>query len=273
MRDYGIDLKRQGHIAIVTLNRPSKQNAFDQHMWNCLDRVVTELAASLPRVIILTGEGDKAFSAGFDVNPENPLLKPLLAAMDGRDKGPAYDLILRIRTSVDRLVALPVPIIVALNGMAYGGGAELACRCDLRVMDPSAVICFSEVRLGLMPDQGGVVGLTRLVGASRAADLILTARKVGAQEAFSLGLANRISEPGKAVEEALFLAFSISENGPRAVRHALSVIRRIANLTDKEALELETREACDLISSGESIHGVSAFLTRQKPDFPEPDES
>jgi enoyl-CoA hydratase/carnithine racemase len=164
---------------------------------------------------------------------------------------------------------LPVPIIAAINGLAYGGGAEIASRCDLRVMDPQAVICFSEVRLGLMPDQGGVAGLTRLVGASRAADLILTARKVGAEEAFQLGWANRISGPGKALEEALSLAFSIAQNGPRAVRHALSVIRKTCDLTTQEALDMETEEAVTLIVSGESVHGISAFLTRQKPEFPD----
>jgi enoyl-CoA hydratase/carnithine racemase len=272
MNDYGISLKRQGHIAIITLDRPAKQNAFDQHMWDCMDNVVAELKSSLPRVIILTGAGDKAFCAGFDVNPENPLLKPLLAAMEKHDKGPAYDLIRRVRTSTDSLVSLPVPIIAAINGLAYGGGAEIASRCDLRVMDSRAVICFSEVRLGLMPDHGGVVGLTHLVGASRAADLILTARKVGAEEALQLGLTNRISAPGKAIEEALALAISVAENGPRAVRHALSVIRKTRDLTNQEALELETEEAVSLIASGESIHGISAFLTRQKPEFPDADQ-
>jgi enoyl-CoA hydratase/carnithine racemase len=269
MKDYGISLQRQGHLAIIILERPAKQNAFDQHMWECLDKVVTELKHSLPRVIVLTGAGDKAFCSGFDVNPENPLLQPLLAAMESHDKAPAYDLIHRVRTSTDSLVSLPVPIIAAVNGLAYGGGAEIASRCDLRVMDPNAVICFSEVRLGLMPDHGGVVGLTHLIGASRAADLILTARKVSAHEAFQLGFTNRISAPGKALEEALSLALSIAENGPRAVRHALSVIRKIGDLTTSEALELETQEAVTLIASGESIHGVSAFLTRQKPDFPD----
>jgi enoyl-CoA hydratase/carnithine racemase len=269
MKDYGISLKRQGHIAIITLDRPAKQNAFDQHMWDGMDKVVAELKISLPRVIVLTGAGDKAFCAGFDVNPENPLLMPLLAAMEKHDKGPAYDLIRRVRTSTDNLVSLPVPIIAAINGLAYGGGAEIASRCDLRVMDPKAVICFSEVRLGLMPDHGGAIGLTRLVGASRSADLILTARKVGAEEALQLGFTNRISAPGKALEEALSLALSIAENGPRAVRHALSVIRKTIDLTTLEALELETEEAVTLIASGESIHGVSAFLTRQKPVFPD----
>ena len=270
MKDYGISLKRQEHIAIITIERPAKHNALDQHMWDCLDKTIAELQQSLPRVIILTGTGDTAFCAGFDVNPENPLLTPLLTAAESHDKRPAHELIHRIRTSTDKLVSLPVPTIAAINGLAYGGGAEIASRCDLRVMDPNAVICFSEVRLGLMPDHGGVVGLTKLVGASRAADLILTARKVDAQEALHLGLTNRISEPGKALDEALSLALSIAQNGPRAIRHALSVIRKTSDLTTQEALELETQEAVTLIASGECIHGVAAFLTRQKPEFSEP---
>lgn len=273
MNDYGIRLERRERIAVVTFDRPTKQNAFDRQMWDCLDKVVDDLQSSLPRVVVLTGAGDRAFSAGFDVNPENPLLKPLIAAMEGHDRGPAADLICRIRTSVDRFVTLPVPIIAAVNGLAYGGGAEIASRCDLRVMDPRAVICFSEVRLGLMPDQGGAVGLTRLVGASRAADFILTAREVNAEEALQLGWANRISAPGKALTEAMSVAAVIAQNGPRAVRHALSVIRRTCDLSTREALNLETEEAVTLIASGESIHGVSAFLTRQKPEFPDPDES
>lgn len=269
MKDYGISLKRQGHIAIITLDRPAKYNALDQHMWDCLDTLVAELGQNLPRVIVITGAGDKAFCAGFDVHPDNPLLTPLLAAAESHDKSPADALIRRVRTSTDKIVSLPVPIIAAINGLAYGGGAEIASRCDLRVMDPKSVFCFSEVRLGLMPDHGGIVGLTKLVGASRAADLILTARKVDAQEALQLGLTNRVSEPGKVLEEALALAESIAQNGPRAVRHALCVIRKIHDLTTQDALDLETQEAVDLIASGESIHGVAAFLTRQKPDFPD----
>lgn len=177
MNDYGISLKRQEHIAIITFERPAKQNALDQHMFDSLDKVVVELKGNLPRVIVLTGAGEKAFCAGFDVNPENPLLKPLSTAMERHDKGPAYDLI------------------------------------------------------------------------------------------------HRISAPGKALEEALSLALSITQNGPRSVRHALYVIRKTGDLTTQEALELETEAAATLIASGESIHGISAFLTRQKPEFPEPGES
>ena len=271
MADYGIRLEREDQIAVVTFDRPDRQNTLDEHMWDCMEQVVADLKARLPRVVVLTGSGDRAFSAGFDVNPENPMVAHLIDAVQKHEKGPAYDLIRRVRTTTDSLVMLPVPIIAAINGLAYGGGAEIATRCDLRVMDPGAAICFSEVRLGLMPDHGGVVGLTRLLGASRAADLILTARKVGAEEALQMGLINRISPPGKALEDARMLARSIAENGPLAIRHALKVIRRTMDMSTMEALELETEEAVSLIAHGECIHGIAAFLSKQKPVFPEPE--
>ena len=273
MKDYGVRLDRRGPVAVVTFDRPEKRNAFDRQMWDSLDEAAAELRQRLPRAVVLTGAGETAFCAGFDVNRANPMLEPLLAAVQTHDRTAARDLVRRIRSSTDALVSLPVPVIAAINGLAYGGGAEIAARCDLRVMDPDAVICFSEVRLGLMPDHGGVVGLTRLVGASRACDLILTARKVGAQEALGLGLVNRISPPGRALEAAMAMAHTIAENGPRAVRRALTVIRRCADLTSQEALELETEQAAGLIADGECIHGVSALLARQKPEFPDPEEA
>ncbi|MFY9397611.1 MAG: enoyl-CoA hydratase/isomerase family protein [Desulfomonilia bacterium] len=271
MADYGVGIERRGRLAVVTFNRPARKNSLDEHMWSCLEAVVEELTEDLPRAVVITGAGNEAFCSGFDVNPENPQVSCLIDAVQNRRKGPVRELIERIRTCIDRLVGLPVPVIAAVNGLAYGGGAEIACRCDLRIMDPGGVFCFSEVRLGLMPDHGGVVGLTRLLGPARAADLILTGRKVGAQEALSLGLVNRISPPGKALEEALDLAQTIAENGPRAVRHALKVIRRTQDLTAEQALALETEEAVDLIAGGECIIGITAFLSRQKPDFPDPD--
>jgi enoyl-CoA hydratase len=271
MADYGIRIEREDHIAVVIFDRPGRQNTLDEHMWDCMEQVVSDLKARLPRAVVLTGSGDRAFCACFDVNPENPMVARLIDAVQKHEKGPAYDLIRRGRTTTDSLVMLPVPIIAAINGLAYGGGAEIATRCDLRVMDADALICFSEVRLGLMPDHGGVVGLTRLVGASRAADLILTARKVGAEEALHMGLINRISQPGKALEDACELARAIAENGPCAVRHALKVIRKTMDISTMEALELETEEAVTLIAGGECIHGITAFLSKQKPVFPEPE--
>lgn len=266
-----IHLIRKGPVARLILDRPQRKNAFHQIMWEALDRTLDELEAHPPRAVVVSGAGGGAFCAGMDVNPDNPQIQRLAAALEKGDTGPIEALIERIRGTVDRLAALPVPVVAAVNGDAHGGGAELAARCDLRVMDPDAVIRFSEVRLGLMPDWGGGAALVRLVGASRAADLILTARKIGAEEALALGLANRISPPGRAVETAMELAKAIAANGPQAVRHALALIRRAGDLPRSRALALETEQAVSLIATGECVQGIGAFLEKRPPVFGDPD--
>lgn len=144
MTEQGIFLERKGRAAVVRLRRPRRQNAFNEAMFLELVRVTRELKENLPRAVVITG-ADKVFSSGFDVNPDNPWVAELIAAVEKSAKAPAERLIRDLRAIVDDFVSLPVPIIAAVNGLAYGGGAELAVRCDLRVMDPDAVICFSEV--------------------------------------------------------------------------------------------------------------------------------
>jgi len=268
MAEYGVCLERRGKVALITFDRPERRNAFNEAMWSGLEQTVQVLKEHLPRAIVVTGSG-KAFGAGFDVNPDNPQVSGLIEAVQKQERPPVEILIERLQSAVNDLVTLPVPVIAAINGDAYGGGAELASRCDLRVMDPQAVICFAEVKLGLMPDWGGGPGLTRLIGASRAADMILTGRKVGADEALGIGLVNRISAPGMALDEAMAMAEIIARNGPRAVRHALTVIRQAQELTMAQALELERQEAVELITSGECIQGITAFLSKQPPEFPD----
>ncbi|MCP4135378.1 MAG: enoyl-CoA hydratase/isomerase family protein [bacterium] len=270
MTENCITLERQEKIAVVTLNRPDKRNAFDLDMWSRLEQVTEELRKDLPRAIVITGAGNKAFSAGFDVNPENPQVAALIEAVKEKDREPVEKLVRYIRTTTGNFTSLPVPVIAAVNGICYGGGAEFAAQCDLRVTDPGAVFCFSEVRLGLMPDWGGGVALTRLLGQAAAADLVLTAREVGAEEARGLGLVNRVSAPGMALAEAIELAQSIAKNGPQAVRSALDVIRRTAGMPLEAAMELETATAADLITGGECFHGIGAFLAKKEPDFPDP---
>ncbi len=266
-----ITLEYREKTAVVTIDRPGRRNAFNERMFARLAEVAGELAARLPRAIVVTGAGDQAFSAGFDVRPDNPMVERMFEAITKGKPEPARELIAAIRVAVDGFVALPVPIIAALNGLAYGGGAELAVRCDLRIADPSAVICFSEARLGLIPDWGGGSALAKLVGPSRAADLALTAREVGASEALAMGLVSRMSAPGHALDEALEMAATIAGNGPRAVRSALAVIRESRNEGYAASLEREAALAAELLSSGECVHGVGAFLEKKKPDFPDID--
>jgi enoyl-CoA hydratase/carnithine racemase len=269
MEDVGIAVERDTSLAIVTLRRPDRLNAFNQAMFKALEDAAIALSKNPPRAVIVTGAGSDAFCAGFDVNPDNPMVAEMARAMELQEKEIITRSIGVLRAAVDRFVTLPVPIIAAINGKAFGGGAELAVRCDMRVMDPDAEICFSEVRLGLMPDWGGGATLTHLIGAASAADLILTARRVGADEAMQLGLINRISAPGKALEEAVAMAEEIVCNGPQAVRSALTVIRAGRHLSLQATLDLEQQTAVDLIASGECLHGIGAFLTGQTPDFPD----
>ncbi len=269
MPEENISLEYQDNIAVVCINRPQKRNAFNAGMFSELETVTEKLKSNLPRVIVLTGSGDNAFCAGFDVHPDNPMNTDLVKSVETGDEGPARLVVERIRAVIDAFVQLPVPIIAAINGLAYGGGAETTMRCDLRVIDPAAVICFSEVRLGLMPDWGGSPHLVRLAGPAIAADLILTARTVTAEEALTLKLVNRISAPGNALNEAIELGRTIAANGPRAVRSALEVTRRSPDLPLAESLDLETDRAITLIASGEFIHGVAAFLERRPPEFPD----
>jgi len=259
----------KGNVAIVTINRPEKKNAFDELMFQKLADAADRLKVHLPRAVIITGSGDSSFSAGFDVNPDNPMVKKIIDAAAEKNPEPARELMDAIQRSVNSFVNLPVPVIAAMNGSAYGGGAELAMRCDVRIIDPDAVICFSETKLGLMPDWGGCSALSFLAGTARAAELVLTARKVSAHEAYSMGIVNRVSKKGSALEEAVDMATIIASNGPRAVRSSLALIRESRNLTYNESLEMEKQLASSLVSSGECFHGVGAFLKKETPVFPD----
>jgi len=269
MTENRIRLERKNGVALVLMDRQEKNNAFDAAMFEALEAVTRKLEQDLPRVVVLTGAGEKAFCAGFDVHPENPMTLAFLEAVNQKDAAAARKIIRRMRQAVDGFANLPVPLIAAVNGQAYGGGAELATRCDLRVMDSNAEICFSEVRLGLMPDWGGGVCLGRLIGPARSADLILTARVVKAEQAAALGWADRVSAKGRCLDEAFSLAEQIGQNGPRAVRHALCVLRQSRDLCLEAALDKEAEAAATLIASGECIHGITAFLEKKKPLFPD----
>jgi enoyl-CoA hydratase/carnithine racemase len=207
----------------------------------------------------------------MDVNPDNPQVAGLVAAVASGDVAAPRAMLDGIHAVLDRLFALPVPLIAAVGGLAYGGGAEIATRCDLRVVDPAATICFSEVRLGLMPDLGGGVALARLIGPGRAADLILTARKLDATEALALGFANRVSAPGAARAEAVALAEQIAANGPRAVRAALRILRSATDVPWRDAVAAEIDAASHLIASGECQQGIAAVLGRTTPRFTDPE--
>jgi len=265
-----VTLERHDTVALITLDRPERQNAIDERMVARLGEAVNELESALPRAIVVTGGGSDAFSAGLDIRPgSNPAAAALLQAVQQQDRGAIEKLLARLRQPVDRLMSLPVPVIAAVNGIAFGAGAEIVARCDLRVADAGAIFCFINTRMGLMPSFGGVPALTRLVGPARAADLLLSARKFRATEALGLGMLNRLAEPGMAAEEALKFANSIASNGPRAVRATLRVLRESAGVSLDEGLQMELGAAAGVFASGEFAYGLQAIQDQTEAEFPD----
>lgn len=260
-----VTTEHRGAVAVLTLDRPERKNALSRDVLTELDAACAALEADPAlRAVVVTGAGG-AFSAGADVSPDNPDAVRFLEAIEQRDLVALRGIIRGIRGVMDRIAALPVPVIAAIEGVAYGGGAELALACDLRVAAEGAAICFSETKLGLMPDLGGTVRLTRLLGPGRAKDLIFTARKLSAAEALALGVVERIAPAGRALPVALELAEEIAARGPTAVRTVKRIIGRIAGLPLGEALELETDGAAEVILCREFFEGVQAFFEKRPP--------
>lgn len=240
------------HVAILTIDRPKALNALHPE-------VLTELGAALDGLgdaaaLVLTGGGTKAFVAGADI-----------AAMKDLDPaGAAYFAGVGQRV-FDRLAALPIPTIAAVNGFALGGGCELALACDLVLAAPNAVFGQPEVKLGVIPGFGGTQRLARRIGVMRAAELIWTARNVKAEEAVAMGLALRIADP--VLDAAVALAGEIAAQGPVAVQLAKRALSVVGDVTLREGLLLE-RELFGLcFATEDQKEGMAAFLERRKAGF------
>lgn len=210
MKFEKIILEKKERVAVVTINHPPV-NAWDlttmENFAKALDVVEHDNGI---RVVVITGGGEKCFSLGFDVNDSVNAAKttPLGAELWKR---------------VDRFTK---PVIAAINGFALGGGFELALSCHFRIMvnAPKAKLGLTEINLGIVPGWGGTQRLARIIGKSKALDMILFSKRVGAKEAFEMGLVNQVAEPGKTLEDALKLAENLAKRPPLAVRCVLKAM-------------------------------------------------
>lgn len=255
-KNLTLDYSEDGAIAIITLNRPKALNALNS---DTLQELGAALEACLEppetMALIITGSGEKAFVAGADISE----FSGIETAFEGRE------LALGGQDTISSIAAMPIPTIAAINGFALGGGLELALACDLRVASKNAKMGLPEVGLGLIPGYGGTQRLPRLIGEGRALDLILTARHVGAEEALSLGLVNRVSD--NALESAEQLAREMIKNAPVSLGLAKEAVRRGMTMTLNDGLELEA-DLFGLASSTKDMkEGVAAFLEKRKANF------
>jgi enoyl-CoA hydratase len=253
-----IRLEREADgIAMITVNRPAKLNALNAETVRSLDGALREARADdAIRVIILTGSGEKAFVAGADI-AELSRMGPI----DGVGVSRAGQDTFRMMES------MPKPVIGAINGFALGGGLELALACHIRLASSRAKFGLPEVRLGIIPGYGGTIRLPRLVGRGRALELILTGEMIDADEAYRIGLVNRVTQPDALLDAARDLARMMTANGPIAIALALESVDRGMSTTIDDAQTLESNLFGLLASTDDMREGMSAFLEKRKAEF------
>lgn len=244
-------------VATITLNRPEAMNAFSKEV---VEEVIQALGDAKDdesiRVVILTGAGEKAFSAGADIK-----------TMIGMNALRARELSLMGEKLCLAFENFEKPVIAALNGYALGGGLEVAMACDLRIASENARMGQTEVNFGLIPGWGGTQRLTRLIGATKAKELVFTGRMIDAKTAEQLGILNMVIPADKFKETVMKFAMDLAAKPPVAIKVAKSLINKGADIGLDSALALE-REGFSVVASTEDLQeGVKAFTEKRKPLF------
>lgn len=252
-----INYERHESFAVVRLNRPEKLNAISPEMLAELTDIFEKSANDQDlRAIILTGDGERAFSAGTD-------LGKLIDVPAGEARGVAN----RGQALCNQVENSPVPVIASVNGIAAGAGCELALACHLRIASTNASFSLPELKLGIIPGYGGTQRLTREIGRGRALEIMLTGRSVDAEEALRIGLVNRVVPADSLLAETERLAREIAQLAPLAIRSCLEAVTRGADMQLEKALDLEAQLFARLFATEDMREGTRAFLEKRKPDF------
>lgn len=250
-------LEVKNGIGYITINRPEALNALSSQVLADLNEVLDQVEKSEEiRVVIVTGAGEKAFVAGADIK-EMDLMSPIQA----------FEYMTFANDTFTRLSDLRQPTIAVINGYALGGGMELALSTDIRIGFEKTVVGFPEVGLGIIPGFAGTQRMSRLIGTSRAKELIFTARTVKGQEAYDLGILNKLVPAEELLFSAEELAAAIMKNAPLAVEKAKHVIQVGAELPLKNAIRLETEAEALLFSTEDKLEGMRAFVEKRKAVF------
>jgi enoyl-CoA hydratase len=243
-------------LARVILNRPEKRNALTREMLAQLAEIFESIATRRDlRVVILCAEGE-SFSAGTGIEE--------LAELDEEEARAASE---RGQKVCELIEGCNVPVIAAVNGVAAGGGCELALACHLRIASENARFSLPEIKLGVIPGYGGTQRLARIVGSGRALEMMLTAATIKADVALRLGLVNRVVLSAQLLSEAEALAQAIKSLAPLAIRACLEAVTRGLTLTLEEGLELEAELFSSLFATEDMREGTRAFLEKRAPVF------
>jgi len=244
-------------IATITLNRPEAANSFSLQLLYELHEAIYEVKfRSDVRCVIITGAGEKAFCAGAD-----------LKERAGMDLTQVKRTVSIIRGNIDDVETLPQPVIAAINGVAFGGGLELALSCDIRIAAEHCKLGLTETSLAIIPGAGGTQRLPRLIGKGKAKELIYTARRITATEALKIGLVEHVVPMESLYEKALVLAREIAKNGPIAIQQAKFAIDKGFETDLKTGLAIEQKSYDIVIPTRDRIEGLQAFKEKRNPIY------
>jgi methylglutaconyl-CoA hydratase len=249
MSEEGVlNIKVEEGVAYISINRPNQSNSLSRAVFVLLREELERMTYDdSVRVVVISGEGEKAFCAGIDLKERAKMPKDEIQIF--REKV--------IRTFFNTLGNFPKPTIAAVNGVAFGGGAEVALACDIRIASSTARFAQSEIRWGMIPACGGCQRLRMIVGIGRAKELVFTGRVVEAEEALQMGIFNRVVPPQDLMEEAKKLATEIANNSPLAVRQAKKAIDVGADVSEAFDYEFEVSKAC--YYAGDAMSGPEKF--------------
>ena len=248
-------------IALLTLNRPEQLNALSygliDELMTALDRIETDPEV---RAVILTGAGERAFSAGADIHEFSESVRR------GRDAA-VSEFVRRGQTMTARLEAFGKPVIAAVNGLAFGGGCEITEAVHLAIASERASFAKPEIRLGMPPTFGGTQRLPRLVGRKRGLELLLTGDPFTPERAVEIGLINAVVPHDELLPAARALAQRIVRHSPGAVRSVVTATTRGLNMAISEGLQVESEQFAGLVDSADLDEGLAAWIARRPPRF------
>ncbi|MFD1037863.1 enoyl-CoA hydratase [Virgibacillus byunsanensis] len=245
------------HIAILTLNRPEVANAMSKNLLDELNNHLQRIdQTETIRCVIITGAGEKAFCAGADLKERKEM------SDDQVISAVSY-----IGKSVTTVEQLKIPVIAAMNGVAFGGGLELALACDIRIASENAKMGLTETSLAIIPGAGGTQRLSRLIGLGQAKRLIYTAKPVTSTEALEIGLIEKKTISNDVVESAIEIARLISNNGPVAIKQAKTAINQGFQTDITTGLAIEHLCYKETIPTGDRTEGLQAFRGKRKPVY------
>ena len=252
-----ISVDREGPLAVVSLCNPPL-NVLHPQMVEELSACFIGLADEREvQVAIVTGAGERAFCAGFDIKEFPSLLAP----------GRAEKLAGRLHASLSAIENLGKPTIAAVNGLALGGGMEVSMACDMRIVAANAQMGQPEIKLGLLPGAGGTQRLPRLVGAGIAKEIMFTGDPIGADEAYRIGLANHVVPAGEALSAARKMAGRLTERPGVALRYIQQAVHRGLGATLPEGLQIEADLFAKVFQTEDAREGVEAFINKREPNF------